>query len=94
MLDYGIEYVHTCVVVIITVSLTRALAMADEQTSRKKKGKKKKSVLANAKKYAKKEWWGRGSNIPEDTYHYFVSILEVMKNGFTSDEEKCKRNPI
>lgn len=59
-----------------------------EQSSAKRKWKKKKSVLSNAKKYAKKDWWGRGSQIPEDMYHYLVSILEVMKNGFSADEEK------
>ncbi|XP_077302700.1 nucleolar protein 9 [Arctopsyche grandis] len=60
-----------------------------EQSSTKRKSKKKKSVLSNAKKYGKKDWWGRGSQIPEDMYHYLVSILEVMKNGFTADEEKA-----
>lgn len=54
----------------------------------KRKWKKKKTLLSNARKYGKKECWGRGTKITEDMYHYFVGILEAMKKGVDTDEDK------
>lgn len=54
---------------------------------KKKSRKKKKSVLSNARKYAKKGQLGRGTKMEEDTYQYFVGILEVMKDGLDTEEE-------
>lgn len=54
----------------------------------KRKNKKRKSFLQNARKYAKKGRFGRGSYMEADTYNYFVRILEVYNEGFDSDEDK------
>lgn len=54
------------------------------------KRKRKKSFLKNARKYAKKGHYGRGSQLDADTYQYFVRIMEAYKEGFSSDEDKCK----
>lgn len=56
----------------------------------KYKRKRKKSFLTNAKKYAKKGCYGRGSQLDADTYQYFVRIMEAYKEGFPSEDDKCK----
>jgi nucleolar protein 9 len=54
------------------------------------KRKRKKSFLKNARKYAKKGCYGRGSQLDSDTYNYFVRIMEAYREGFDTDEDKCK----
>lgn len=54
------------------------------------KRKRKKSFLKNARKYAKKGHYGRGSQLDGDTYQYFVRIMEAYREGFSSDEDKGK----
>lgn len=56
----------------------------------KHKRKRKKSFLKNAKKYAKKGCFGRGTQLEADTYQYLVHSMETFKGGFSSDEEKRK----
>ncbi|XP_057660599.1 nucleolar protein 9 [Diorhabda carinulata] len=56
--------------------------------NKKNNRKRKKSFLKNARKYAKKGHFGRGSQLDSDTYHYFVKILETFKDGFDSEEDK------
>ncbi|GLV36333.1 uncharacterized protein CBL_08827 [Carabus blaptoides fortunei] len=55
---------------------------------KRKNRKRKKTFLSNARKYAKKGTFGRGSHLSEDTYQYFVRVLEIYKEGFPSEEEK------
>lgn len=55
---------------------------------KRNKRKRKKTFLQNARKYAKKGYYGRGSHMDGDTYQYFVRILEVFNQGFESDEDK------
>ncbi|XP_049830781.1 nucleolar protein 9-like isoform X2 [Schistocerca gregaria] len=50
--------------------------------------RKKKSFLKNARKYGKKGKFGRGSHINEETYQYFLRVLELDKSGFNNPEEK------
>lgn len=54
------------------------------------KRKRKKSFLKNARKYAKKGCFGRGSQLDADTYQYLVRVLEAFKEGFPSEETKRK----
>lgn len=61
---------------------------------KRKNRKRKKNFLSNARKYAKKGTFGRGSHLSEDTYQYFVRVLEIYKEGFPSEEEKCKYSII
>lgn len=60
----------------------------DNNDNKRKNRKRKKSFLQNARKYAKKGTFGRGSHLSEDTYQYFVNALELLRNGFENDEEK------
>ncbi|CAH1114583.1 unnamed protein product [Psylliodes chrysocephalus] len=62
--------------------------MDSNTTNKRNNRKRKKSFLKNARKYAKKGHYGRGSQLEEDTYHYFVKILETFKEGFDSEEDK------
>lgn len=54
------------------------------------KRKRKKSFLKNARKYAKKGCFGRGSQLDPDTYQYLVRSMEAFKEGFDSEDDKCK----
>ncbi|CAG9859050.1 unnamed protein product [Phyllotreta striolata] len=60
----------------------------NSNTNNRPNRKRKKSFVKNARKYGKKGQYGRGSQLEEDTYHYFVRILESFKEGFESDEDK------
>uniref|UniRef100_A0A6P7FTK4 Nucleolar protein 9 n=1 Tax=Diabrotica virgifera virgifera TaxID=50390 RepID=A0A6P7FTK4_DIAVI len=61
---------------------------SSESSQKRNNRKRKKSFLKNARKYAKKGHFGRGSQLDSDTYHYFVKILETYKEGFDTDEDK------
>ena len=53
------------------------------------RGKKKgRSFLYKARKYGKKGMYGRGKNVDEETYNYFVRVMERLKEDFEDDEEK------
>lgn len=54
------------------------------------KRKRKKSFLKNARKYAKKGCYGRGSELDADTYQYLVRAMETFREGFSSEEDKSK----
>lgn len=62
--------------------------MSDTVSTKPYKRKRKKTFLSNARKYAKRGYYGRGSHMDADTYDYFVKILEVYRQGFENDEEK------
>lgn len=53
-----------------------------------KKRKKKKTVLKQARKYARKGWFGRGTHVDQETYEYFLRIYEMKIDEFESEEEK------
>lgn len=57
---------------------------------KKRQRKKRKNFLSNAKKYAKKGQMGRGTQIPEELYQYFVGILDVIKQGVADPDERSK----
>ncbi|CAH2056929.1 unnamed protein product, partial [Iphiclides podalirius] len=56
--------------------------------NKRKWRKKRKNFLSNAKKYAKKGQMGRGTQMPEELYQYFVGILEAIKAGIEDEEQK------
>lgn len=62
--------------------------MSNDLTKKGYNRKRKKSFLKNARKYAKKGFYGRGSKLDADTYQYFVRIMEVYKQGFENEEDK------
>lgn len=50
--------------------------------------KKKHSFLVKARKYGRKGLYGRGKNVDEETYNYFVRVMERLKEEFEDEEEK------
>ncbi|ERL90018.1 nucleolar protein 9 [Dendroctonus ponderosae] len=63
--------------------------MSDEPQEKRKNRKRKKSFLKNARKYAKRGHFGRGSQIDEDTYQYFLRVMETFKQEALDEEEKA-----
>ncbi|KAF4521592.1 hypothetical protein B566_EDAN001312 [Ephemera danica] len=53
-----------------------------------KKRKKKSSYLARAKKFGKSGRFGHGSHVSEDTYNYFVRVVEINKKKFDTEQER------
>lgn len=41
-----------------------------------------------ARKYGRKGLYGRGKNVDEETYNYFVRVMERLKEEFEDEEEK------
>lgn len=65
--------------------------MENEKSNENKyKRKRKKTFLKNARKYAKKGCYGRGSQLDADTYQYFVRIMETFREGFDSEDDKSR----
>ncbi|XP_063696347.1 nucleolar protein 9 [Culicoides brevitarsis] len=46
----------------------------------KKRGKKRKSFMQNAKSFARKGNFGRGTDVDQDTYNYFLNVIEMMRS--------------
>ncbi|XP_047505968.1 nucleolar protein 9 [Pieris napi] len=70
----------------------KAIEMGEEaqqsNENKKRQRKKRKNFISNAKKYAKKGQLGRGTQIPEELYQYFVGILDVIKEGIQDPDER------
>ncbi|XP_066249422.1 nucleolar protein 9 [Euwallacea similis] len=62
--------------------------MSSEASVKRKNRKRKKTFLGNARKYAKKGCFGRGSKMDEDTYQFFLRSLETFRLGFDDEELK------
>lgn len=72
----------------IEVTEPNAEEQNENNPHKRKWRKKRKNFLSNAKKYAKKGQMGRGTQIPEELYQYFVGILEAIKQGIEDKDEK------
>ena len=55
-------------------------------------GKKKRSFLYKARKYGKKGMYGRGKNVDEETYNYFVRVMERLKEEFEDEDDKGSKD--
>ncbi|KAG7213269.1 hypothetical protein KM043_002569 [Ampulex compressa] len=60
--------------------------MADTRSGGGKKRKKKRSQMQMVKKFARQRY--HGEDLDSDTYQYMVRILELIRVGFPSAEEK------
>lgn len=63
---------------------------AGKNSYRNKLKKKKKKFLANVKGFGKTGNFGRGTHLESDEWNYYINILDVMKKGFDSLEDKSK----
>lgn len=57
---------------------------------RNKIKKRKKKFLANVKGFGKQGNFGRGTHLESDEWNYYINILDVMKKGFDSLDDKSK----
>lgn len=57
---------------------------------RNKIRKKKTKFLANVKGFGKQGNFGRGTHLEGDEWNYYINILDVMKKGFESLEDKSE----
>ncbi|KAK2708790.1 nucleolar protein 9-like isoform X1 [Artemia franciscana] len=53
-----------------------------------RKYKKKKSFLSCAKKFGSKGLYGKGKNIDEETYHYYLQVMKRLNENFEQEDEK------
>lgn len=61
---------------------------ANKNSFRNKLKKKKKKFLANVKGFGKQGNFGRGTHLESDEWNYFINIMDAIKAGFESLEEK------
>lgn len=65
-----------------------------KHSHRNKLKKRKKKFLANVKGFGKQGNFGRGTHLESDEWNYYINILDAMKRGFESLEDKSKSNRI
>ncbi|KAK3918271.1 Nucleolar protein 9 [Frankliniella fusca] len=63
-------------------------ASEESQHGLKFKRKRKKSFLQNAKGFGKKGKFGHGTQLDQDTYDYFIRVLELLRGDFDNPEDK------
>lgn len=57
---------------------------------RNKLKKRKKKFIANVKGFGKRGNFGRGTRLEGDEWTYFTTIMDTMKKGFDSLDDKRK----
>lgn len=57
---------------------------------RNKVKKRKKKFIANVKGFGKRGQYGHGAHIESDEFSYFINIMDFIKKGFDSLEDKSK----
>lgn len=58
---------------------------------RNKIKKRKKKFLANAKGFGKTGNFGRGTKLEGDEWSYFINIMDAIRRGFDSLDDKRKK---
>lgn len=58
-----------------------------EGQARKAKARKRRSFLSAQKEHGKKQRFGQGGKLTEDTYKYFLRIMEVAYHSKNNEEE-------
>lgn len=64
---------------------------AGKNSYRNKLKKRKKKFIANVKGFGKQGNFGRGTHLEGDEWNYFINILDVIKKGFDTLEDKSKQ---
>lgn len=65
---------------------------AGKHSLRNKMKKRKKKFLANVKGFGKQGNFGRGTHLESDEWNYYINILDSIKSGFDSLEDKSETN--
>lgn len=61
---------------------------------RNKMKKRKKKFIANAKGFGKTGNFGRGTRLEGDEWSYFINIMDAIRQGFESLDDKSKSNTV
>lgn len=61
---------------------------AGKNSYRNKLKKRKKKFIANAKGFGKRGNFGRGTHLEGDEWTYFINIMDAIKKGFDSLDDK------
>lgn len=64
-----------------------------KNSARNKQKKRKKKFLANVKGFGKRGQYGHGAHLEGDEWSYFINILDVIKKGFDSLDDKGTQSP-
>lgn len=65
---------------------------AGKHSLRNKMKKRKKKFIANVKGFGKQGNFGRGTHLESDEWNYYINILDSIKSGFDSLEDKSEWN--
>lgn len=69
-------------------SATAEQAPEGKNSYRNKLKKRKKKFIANVKGFGKQGNFGRGTHLEGDEWNYFINIMDAIKKGFDSLEDK------
>lgn len=72
----------------VTEGSAEASAAPGKNSYRNKLKKRKKKFIANVKGFGKRGNFGRGTHLEGDEFTYFVNIMDVIKKGFESMDDK------
>lgn len=61
-----------------------------KHSARNKMKKRRKKFLSNVKGFGKQGNFGRGTHLESDEWNYFINILDAIKAGFDSLDDKSK----
>lgn len=61
---------------------------------RNKMKKRKKKFIANAKGFGKTGNFGRGTRLEGDEWSYFINIMDAIRQGFESVDEKGRSDSV
>lgn len=65
-------------------------APAGKHSYRNKLKKRKKKFIRNVKGFGKQGNFGRGTHLEGDEWNYYINIMDAIKKGFDSIEDKRK----
>lgn len=67
---------------------SEVFAAPGKNSYRNKLKKRKNKFIANVKGFGKRGNFGRGTHLEGDEFTYFVNIMDVIKKGFESMDDK------
>lgn len=70
----------------------RAGEIRGKNSYQNKLKKRKRKFLANVKGFGKQGNFGRGTHLESDEWNYYINILDAIKRGFESLEDKSNSN--
>lgn len=66
---------------------------AGKHSYRNRLKKKKRKFIANVKGFGKRGNFGRGTHLESDEWSYYINIMDSIKSGYDSLEDKSNYTP-